>query len=426
MQTLEIFMEENFAQKNFTHLHVHSHYSLLDGLPKIDALIKRVKELGMNSVALTDHGSMYGVIEFYQMAKKNGIKPIIGCEIYVAPRNLTDKQTGIDDKRFHLILLAKNNQGYKDLVELVTKANLEGFYYKPRIDKKLLKEKSGNLIGLSACLQGEIAQAFLKNKPEEAEKIAREYEAILGKGNFYVEISHHPNIPSHEAIQQELISLAHKLDIPLVATQDSHYLKKEDGIIQDILMAIQTGERVDEQERLTMKDEDFSLTSPEEMAEYFSHIPEALENTLKIAAACNVELEIGKAKLPKFHLPANETVDSCLKKICIEGMELRYGFDASEITNDEQQKIIDRLNYEMDVIKKTGFADYFLIVQDFVNWAKNQGIIVGPGRGSAAGSIVSYLLNITNVDPIKYNLLFERFLNPERISMPDIDLDFAD
>ncbi len=432
MQALEILMEENLAETqnkkslNFTHLHVHSHYSLLDGLPKIDALVKYVKELGMSSVALTDHGSMYGVIEFYQIAKKNGIKPIIGCEIYVAPRNLTDKQTGIDDKRFHLILLAKNNQGYKDLVELVTKANLEGFYYKPRIDKKLLKEKSGNLIGLSACLQGEIDQALLKNKHEEAEKIAREYEEILGKGNFYIEISHHPNIPSHEAIQQDLIALAHKLNIPLVATQDVHYLKKEDAPIQDILMAIQTGEKVDENERLTMKDEDFSLTSPEEMGEKFKHVPEALENTLKIAEACNVELEIGKIKLPKFHLPVGETADSCLKKFCMEGIKSRYGFDAFEIENENQQKIVDRLNYEMDVIKKTGFADYFLIVQDFVNWAKNQGIVVGPGRGSAAGSIVSYLLNITNVDPIKYNLLFERFLNPERISMPDIDLDFAD
>jgi DNA polymerase-3 subunit alpha len=417
---------QNKKSLNFVHLHVHSHYSLLDGLPKIEALVKRVKELGMAAVALTDHGSMYGTVEFYQTAKKIGIKPIIGCEVYVAPRNLEDKQAGIDDKRFHLILLAKNNQGYKDLVGLVTKANLEGFYYKPRIDKKSLKEKSGNLIGLSACLQGEISQALLKNDPKEAEKIAREYEEILGKENFYIEIGHHPNIPSHEAIQQDLIALAHKLNIPLVATQDSHYLKKEDAPIQDILMAIQTGEKVDIEERLTMKDEDYSLTSPAEMNEYFKHVPEAIENTLKIAETCNVELEIGKIKLPKFHLPYSETADSYLEKNCIEGIKSRYGFNASEIKNDEQQKIIDRLNYEMEVIKKTGFADYFLIVQDFVNWAKNQGIVVGPGRGSAAGSIVSYLLNITNVDPIKYDLLFERFLNPERISMPDIDLDFAD
>jgi len=419
-------LTESGCVGKFVHLHVHSHYSLLDGLPKIGALVKYVKELEMDSVALTDHGSMYGAIEFYETAKKHGIKPLIGCEIYVAPRNLEDKQTGIDDKRFHLILLAKNNQGYKDLVELVTKANLEGFYYKPRIDKKLLKEKSGNLIGLSACLQGEIDQALLKNKHKEAEKIAQEYEEILGKGNFYIEISHHPNIPSHEAIQQELIELAHKLNIPLVATQDSHYLKKEDASIQDVLMAIQTGEKVDIEERLTMKDEDFSLTSAMQMQEYFKNVPEALENTLKIRDACSVELELGKTKLPKFDLPGSETTDSYLMKLCLEGIKMRYGFDNSEIKNDFQQKVMDRLNYEVSVIQRTGFADYFLIVQDFVNWAKSQKIVVGPGRGSAAGSIVSYLLNITNVDPIKYDLLFERFLNPERISMPDIDLDFAD
>lgn len=403
----------------FTHLHVHSHYSLLDGLPKIDELLDYVKELGMNSVALTDHGVLYGAVEFYKKAKAKGIKPIIGCEVYTAFEKLQDKRPNIDDKRYHLILLAKNEQGYKNLVKLVTKAHLEGFYYKPRIDEELLKEHSEGLIGLSACLQGKIPRLLLANKYGEAEAVAKKYEEIFGKGNFYLELQPHQKIPEQISCNKKLIELSKKTGIPLVATNDIHYLRPDDAEAQDVLMLINTGADPADPERLSMAQDDFSMLSPEQMAEFFKDAPEAIENTQKIADQCNFQFELGKVKLPLFPVPEGKTSEQFLEELCYQGLKTRYG-------GNPDPKIIDRLKYEISVIKKTGFAGYFLIVQDFVNWAKQNRIVVGPGRGSAGGSIVAYLTNITNVDPLKHNLLFERFLNPERISMPDIDLDFAD
>lgn len=405
--------------QKFTHLHVHSHYSLLDGLPKIDELLDCVKELGMNSVALTDHGVMYGAIEFYKKAKSKGIKPIIGCEIYTAFEKLTDKRPNIDSKRNHLILLARNEQGYKNLVKLVTIAHLEGYYYKPRIDEEVLEKYAEGLIGLSACIQGKIPRLLLANKLEEAEETAKKYERFFGKGNFYLELQHHANIPEQETANKRLITLSKKTGIPLVATNDIHYLRKEDAEAQDVLMLINTGADANDPERLSMTHDNFSMFSPEEMAEYFKDTPEAIENTQKIVDACDLKIELGKTKLPKFPLPEGKTAEQFLEELCRQGLKKRFG-------ENPDQKIIDRMNYEISVIEKTGFAGYFLIVQDFVNWAKQNRIIVGPGRGSAGGSLVAYLTNITNVDPLKHNLLFERFLNPERISMPDIDLDFAD
>jgi len=405
----------------FTHLHVHSHYSLLDGLPKIDEIVARCKELNMKSVALTDHGVLYGAVEFFQKAKKAGIKPIIGVELYMAAERMDQKRHGIDDKRYHIILLAKNAEGYKNLVQLVTKAHLDGFYYKPRIDKELLREYAKGIIATSSCIQGEIAQAVLSSNMEKARALVKEYTDIFGKDNFFLELGYHHNIPAQEKANKGLIELAKESGIGLVATNDVHYLKKEDAGIQDILTAIQTGHRLGDGDRLSLKDDDFSMRTAEEMAEYFSQYPEIFTNIQRIVDACNFEFELGKIRLPHYKIPTKETADQYLKKLCYENLEKRYGADAKN-----NKDIVDRLEFELSVIEKTGFASYFLIVQDFVNWAKQQNIVVGPGRGSAAGSIVSYVLNITNIDPLKYNLLFERFLNPDRISMPDIDLDFAD
>jgi len=403
----------------FTHLHVHSHYSLLDGLPKIDELLDYVKELGMESVALTDHGVMYGAVEFFKKAKTKGIKPIIGCEVYVAFEKLTDKRPNIDSKRNHLILLAKNEQGYKNLVKLVSVAQLDGFYYKPRIDEEILEKYAEGLIGLSACIQGKIPLLLLSNKDEEAEATAIKYESFFGKGNFYLELQHHASMPEQENANKKLVTLSKKTGIPLVCTNDIHYLRKEDAEAQDILMLINTGADINDPERLSMTQDDFSMKSPEQMADEFKEYPEALENTQKIADACNFQMELGKTKLPTFPLPEGKTAEEYLEELCWAGIEKRYG-------KDENQKVVERLKYELSVVAKTGFAGYFLIVQDFVNWAKQNRIVVGPGRGSAGGSIIAYLSGITNVDPLKHNLLFERFLNPERISMPDIDMDFAD
>lgn len=402
----------------FTHLHVHSHYSLLDGLPKIDELLDYTKKMGMDSVALTDHGAMYGAIEFYQKAKAKNIKPIIGEEFYMALDGMNQQRPNIDNKRYHLILLAKNFTGYQNLVKLTTKAWLDGFYYKPRIDDEILKSHSEGLICLTACVQGRIPRLIVSGKTDEAEKIALKYKNLFGKENFYFEIQHHPKIPEQKKANDVLISLSKKLDIPLVATNDIHYLKKEDAEAQDILMLVNTGADSNNPERLTMKEEDFSFTPPEEMKKIFKEIPEAIENTQKIADACNLEIELGKTKLPYFNVPSGKSPDEHLEKLCRERIKGRFSKTTAEIE--------ERIKYELSVIKQTGFASYFLIVQDFVNWAKENGIVVGPGRGSAGGSIVSYLLSITDIDPIKYNLLFERFLNPERISMPDIDLDFTD
>lgn len=403
----------------FTHLHVHSHYSLLDGMAKIDQLLDACQELKMPSIALTDHGNMYGLVEFYQKAKKRGIRPILGCESYVAFESLYQKRPNIDNKRYHLILLVKNKEGYQNLVEMTTKAHLEGFYYKPRIDKELLKKHANGLIGTSACLSGEIPRAVINGKIGQAEKLTLEYQEIFGKGNFYLEIQHHPGLLEQKKVNDALIKIAHKNKVPLIAANDVHYVKPDDAEAQDILMSIQTDKRLGDQDRLTMKSDDFSLRPMEQMIKDFKDIPEAIENTQEIVEKCNFEFELGNIQLPYFNLPNGQTPEEYLKKLCEKGLEEKH-FEAS------LKDVLERIDYELGVIKKTGFASYFLIVQDFINWAKSQDIVCGPGRGSAAGSIVSYLIGITAVDPLKYNLLFERFLNPSRISMPDIDLDFAD
>ena len=403
----------------FTHLHVHSHYSLLDGLPKIDELLDYAKELGMDSLALTDHGVLYGAVEFYKKAKERGIKPIIGSELYLAFEGVDQKRPNIDNKRYHLVLLAKNEEGYKNLVKLTTKAHLEGFYYKPRIDEELLAQHSQGLIGMSACLQGRIPRLILANKIKEAEELALRYQKIFGQGNFYLELQDHKNIPEQKKANEAIMAISQKTGIPVVATQDIHYLKPEDAEAQDVLMLINTGADPNDPERLSMKGEDFSFRTPQEMIESFKDIPEAIENTQKIAEACNFQLELGKAKLPVFEVPGGKTADEYIRELCLQRLPNKYP--------NPGENVLKRLEYELSVIKQTGFASYFLIVQDFVNWAKDNRIVVGPGRGSAAGSLVSYALNITNVDPLKYDLLFERFLNPERAAgLPDIDLDFTD
>jgi len=404
----------------FTHLHVHSHYSLLDGLAKIDDLLNRAKELGMESLAITDHGVLYGGIEFYIKAKEKGIKPIIGCEMYVTAGDYLSKNNTTEDKtRHHLILLCKNEKGYKNLMKLISIAHLEGFYYKPRINKELLRKYSDGLIGLSACAEGEVPAAAISGDLEKAEKLALEYQKIFGKGNFYLEIQHHPKFEKQTIANKALIEISKKHNIPLIATNDIHYAKKEDAPIQDILLCIQTNRKVTETNRMNLMDFELYLKSPEEMAAHFKDIPEALENSQKIVDACNLEIRLGETQLPHFDVPKGFTAKSYLRKLVEEGFGKRFG---KNITEEHK----NRMEYELGIIEKTGFASYFLIVQDFVNWAKEQGIVVGPGRGSAAGSFVSYLIGITNIDPIKYDLLFERFLNPERISMPDVDMDFAD
>lgn len=403
----------------FSHLHLHSHYSLLDGLPKIDDILDYCQKLGMDSLALTDHGAIYGAVEFFKKAKERNIKPIIGAELYLAFESRWQKRPGIDDKRYHIVLLVKNKQGYKNLVKLITKSHLEGFYYKPRIDENLLKEHSEGLICLTACLQGKIPQLILAKKVDEAEKTALQYQEIFGKENFYLEIQSHPNIKEQKIVNQYLIEIAKKNKIPLVATNDCHYLRPEDAEVQDILMLINTGADPNDPERLTMKADDFSMKSPEKMIEEFKDVPEAIENTQKIVDLCNFEFQLGELKLPHFPTPNGIPPEEYLTKLCQEGLKKRYG-------ENPPKEVIERMNYELEVIKKTGFSSYFLIVQDFVNWAKSKRIVVGPGRGSAGGSLVSYLLSITDIDPLKHGLLFERFLNPERVSPPDIDVDFAD
>ena len=430
--------------KKFTHLHVHTHYSLLDGLSKIDELIEHVKKLGMDSVAITDHGVLYGAIEFYKKAKAAGIKPIIGCEVYEATGNKESKDPQKDKARYHLVLLAKNITGYNNLVKIVTEANLYGFYYKPRIDIELLKKYGEGIIGLSACIQGKVPQLIIQEKYSEAREKAKEYEEIFGKGNFYLELQRHPNIKEQEFVNKELIKISKELDIPLIATNDSHYLKKEDAEAQDTMMLINMGLDINTENRPSMLSDDFSLKSGEEMAEIFKDIPEAVLNSEKIKNDCNLELTLGQIKLPSYEVPDNKTEIQYLKELCYNGIEKKYNseIDIEElkqiqecvlnqkeikgIKNKKLKEVTERLAYELEVINNSGFTAYFLIVQDFVNWAKDNRIVVGPGRGSAGGSIVAYLANITNVDPLKYNLLFQRFLNPERISPPDIDLDFAD
>jgi len=379
----------------------------------------------MPALALTDHGNMYGAIEFYKKARAAGLKPIIGCEAYIAKRTLYDKQAGIDDKRYHLVLLAKNNKGYQNLLELVTISYLKGFYYKPRLDKQTLKNYSGGLIGLSGCVGGEIPSALLNNDYKRAGDLLKEYRDIFGKDNFFIELEHHPGISNYQKLNRLLLDFAKENGAPVVAAQDVHYLKSEDKTYQEILLAIQTNSKLDDEDRLTMKDDDFSFRSAEEMRELFKEIPEAVENSLKIAAQCDLELKLGELKFPHFEAPKDSGGQfSYFKHLAEEGFNKK--FLSRNLKPDELETARKRFEYEISVIQKTGFVNYFLIVQDFVNWAKSQGIVVGPGRGSTAGSLAAYCLNITDVNPLKYDLLFERFINPERISQPDIDLDFAD
>lgn len=405
---------------DFVHLHTHSEYSLLDGLGKLPELVARAKELGMDALALTDHGAMYGSFKFYLEAKKAGIKPIIGVEAYVSRRRRHDKEARVDADPYHLVLLAKNEQGYRNLMKLVTIAHLEGFYYKPRIDWELLTQYHDGLICLSACLHGEVPSLLLREENEEAETVARRYSDLFGPDHYYIELQKHPKIPEQDLVNEKLVALAKKLGLPIVATNDIHYVSSDDAEAQDILLCVQTGKTVLDRDRgLTMIDSpDFYMRSPEEMQDLFAQYPEATKNTARIAAMCDISLSVGKWILPKYPIPQDETPDSYLRTLVEEGAMKKYTAISGELR--------ERIDYELDIIQKKGYATYFLIVSDFVNWAKDRGIAVGPGRGSAAGSVVSYSLNITGIDPLYFSLPFERFLNPFRPSPPDIDLDFAD
>ena len=399
---------------NFAHLHVHTEYSLLDGSNKINEYVARVKELGMNSAAITDHGVMFGCIDFYRAAKAAGIKPILGCEVYVAPGSRFDREIGqAEDRYYHLVLLAENNHGYENLMKIVSKAFVDGFYYKPRVDMDLLQEYHEGIIALSACLAGEVAKNITRGMYEEAKSAALRYEKIFGKGNFFLELQDH-GIPQQQRVNQQLLRMSQETGIALVATNDVHYTYDTDAEAHDILLCVQTRKLLSDENRMRYEGGQYYVKSPEEMAELFPYIPEALENTQKIADRCEVEIEFGVTKLPKFDVPAPYTSWEYLNKLCYDGLKERYSGDLTELEK--------RLEYELGVIKTMGYVDYFLIVWDFIRFARDHD---GPGRGSAAGSLVSYTLGITKLDPIKYNLLFERFLNPERVSMPDIDVDFC-
>ncbi len=456
---------------SFVNLHNHSYYSLLDGLPKADDYVAKALEHGSPGVALTDHGVLYGAVEFYMAAKKKGINPIIGCEMYLTPYSRHSRNAAVDTKRYHLILLSKTNRGYQNLIQLVTKAHLEGMYYKPRIDWELLEEYHHDLIALSACLGGEIPQTILAGKKEEEVlEVIKKYQNVFGAENFFLEIQSHFHLPEQLQVNKTLIGLSRHAHIPIVATSDAHYVNRDDNVAQDVLLCIQTDKRIDDPARLTMMAEDCSLHSPQDMAKHFPEVPEALSNTLEIEKMCKVELALGKNLMPSFPMPGQQSPQEFLRELCYRGLLERYSFSLSDtermtleavpgdamagkslgdLSNEqmqevleasysllkkeilgkltsEQQGIINRLEFELLVIHQMHFDTYFLIVQDFVLWAKNQGISVGPGRGSVGGSLVAYSLKITDLDPLRYNLLFERFLNPARISMPDIDMDFAD
>ncbi len=402
---------------NFTHLHLHTEYSLLDGSGKIKEMVARVKELGMDSMAITDHGVMYGVIDFYRACLAEGIRPVIGCEVYVAPGSRFDREAGTsDDRYYHLVLLAENNMGYANLMKIVSKGFLEGFYYKPRVDYEVLKEHSEGIIALSACLGGEVASNLRKGFYEEAKKAALNLREIFGENNFFLELQDH-GISEQKSVNQGLLRMSRETGIELVATNDVHYTFESDSAAHDILLCIQTQKKVTDENRMRYEGGQYFIKSPEEMHTLFPYAAEALENTHKIAERCQVEIEFGEYKLPVFDVPEGFTALEYLQKLCREGLNVRYP--------DPSKELIERLDYEIETIRSMGFVDYFLIVGDFIKYARDHGIIVGPGRGSAAGSIVSYSLGITNIDPIRYNLLFERFLNPERLTMPDIDIDFC-
>ena len=402
---------------NFTHLHIHTEYSILDGACRIKPLIKHVKELGQTAIAITDHGVMHGCIDFYKACKAEGIKPIIGCEVYVAPRTRFDKVHGLDNQRYHLVLLAKNENGYKNLIKLVSAAWTEGFYTKPRIDHDILEEYHEDLICLSACLAGEIPQALLRNDYEGAKNTALWYKNLFGEGNYYMEIQDH-GIDEQHRTNPDIIRIARELDIPLVATNDAHYVKKEDAEIQKILLCIQTKKTIAEDTGMGFSTEEFYVKSGEEMLSLFPEYPDAIENTNKIAEMCNVDFKFGNSILPNYDVPEGMTHFEYFQKLCYDGFVKRYG-------ENGPQEYKDRLDYELGIIDSMGFTDYFLIVWDYINYARSVGIPVGPGRGSGAGSIAAYCVGITAIDPMRYDLLFERFLNPERVSMPDFDIDFC-
>ncbi|MBQ9122552.1 MAG: DNA polymerase III subunit alpha [Lachnospiraceae bacterium] len=409
----------------FAHLHVHTEYSLLDGSNKIKEFVKRVKELGMDSAAITDHGVMYGVIDFYRACKEAGINPVIGCEVYVAPNSRFDKElTGGEDRYYHLVLLAENNTGYENLTKIVSKGFTEGYYYKPRVDMEVLNQYHEGIIALSACLAGEVQRYITKGLLEEAEKAALKYEACFGKGNYFLELQDH-GIAEQATVNMELLKMSKKLNIPLVATNDVHYTYADDVEAHDILLCLQTGKKLSDEDRMRYEGGQYYVKSEEEMKGLFPYAWEAVENTQVIADRCHVEIEFGKTKLPHYDVPEGYDSWTYLNKLCFDGLTRRYGENHDQMAGTTGQTLKERLEYELDVIRTMGFVDYFLIVWDFINYAKRNGIPVGPGRGSAAGSIVAYCLEITNIDPIRYSLLFERFLNPERVSMPDIDVDFC-
>jgi DNA polymerase-3 subunit alpha len=405
---------------DFVHLHVHTEYSLLDGANRISDLVERVVALGMDSVAITDHGVMYGVVEFYKKAVEKGIKPIIGCEVYTARRTRFDREPGIDSEQGHLVLLAKNNDGYKNLMKMVSAAFTEGFYYKPRVDMELLEKYSDGLIALSGCMSGDVARYILENNYARAKETAIRLNELFGDGNFYLELQSN-GIEEQNLVNQQLIKISRETGIPVIATNDAHYLTRDYAGAHDVLLCIQTGKTVNDEDRMRFRTDEMYIKSPEEMIRSFRNIPEAIENTIRVASTCNVELEFGKLRLPQFTLPEGADAFDYLKELCLEGIKRKLGEEAAGEGTPERQ----RLDMELSVIKQMGYVDYFLIVWDFIRYAKEKGIMVGPGRGSAAGSLVSYCLGITNVNPLRYGLFFERFLNPERISMPDIDIDFC-
>ena len=410
-------MTEKIRSKEFVHLHVHTEYSLLDGANRIKHLIARVAELGMKSIAITDHGVMYGVIDFYKEAKKQGIKPILGCEVYTSKRGRLDKQPVTDADHGHLVLLAKDITGYRNLMKIVSIGFIEGFYYKPRIDFEILEKYSEGIIALSACLSGDVPKAILQSDYHKAKNTALKFNEIFGQDNFYLELQEN-GIEEQKLVNQNLIKISQETGIPLIATNDAHYLRQEDSKAHEILLCIQTGTNMNDPNRMRFSTDDLYVKSPEEMCQLFKNLPEAIENSVKIAARCNVELEFNKLHLPEFSVPENREAFEYLTELCYEGIKKRFG---DQFDHEKEERLI----FELNVIKQMGYVDYFLIVWDFIKYSRDNGIMVGPGRGSAAGSLVSYALKITNIDPLKYNLLFERFLNPERISMPDIDIDFC-